>query len=164
MTDRRNIIAIVACPDRPPAPAAGIMGVLAKLDNAARYRRNPRTAEYMHGLARSVMPSATIVEVETELPAAQIAAADHIVLLWPDAIGFGWTRIERAVFRAKRRDARVSALTGRRRSVDLAVPTLLGFRLRRMVERLWLGEIAATLLLLFTGPILVVWDLAKGRR
>ena len=86
------------------------------------------------------------------------------MLLWADATGYGWTPIERAVFSAKPRGATVSALTGRRRAVELTVGTLLKYRGRRLVERLWLAEIVMGLALLLAAPFLVAWDFARGRR
>lgn len=164
-TTREQTVAILASPDRAPVHASSLPGrLLAAFDRAARYRRNPRPPEYMRSLAAEVFPGAEILEVHGTVPAARIAAASHIVLLWPDAIGFGWSPIERGVFRARRRAARVSALTGRRRSVPLTRRTLLAFRLRRVAERLWLGEIATAAAMLVTAPVLVGWDLAKGRR
>ena len=166
MSEHSNTVAILAFPDRPraAAPLSAAGRVFAKLDKAARYRRNTRSRDYMRSLAVAELPGATILEVDGELPTARIAAAAHVVLLWADAIGYGWTPIERAVFRSKRRGARVLALSGRRRLLELTSGTLLAFRIRRGAERLWLGEIAAAAALLLTAPALVAWDLARGRR
>ena len=163
-----HVVAILAFPDRPaPSPPASAIGrILAKLDKVARYKRNPRSADQMRLLAASTVPAAEIIVVDDAdaVPAARIAAADRVVLLWPDAIGYGWAPIERAVFRSAKREAIVTALTGRRRSVALTRRTLFAFRIRRLVERLWLGDIAAAAAMLLSAPALVMWDLAKGRR
>jgi hypothetical protein len=160
------MIAVLASPDPPLGvrPGSALHRVFAKIDTITRYKRNPRTAEYMRELARTAFPEAEIVEVDGAVPQARIAGAGAIVLLWPDATGYGWAPIERAVFGAKARGASVYALTGRRRNIELTPGTLLAFRVRRVVERLWLGEAVMAGALLLTAPFLVVWDLARGRR
>lgn len=166
MTRATDTIAILAFPDRPPVPSPGsaLGRLLVKLDKVARHRRNPRSPEYMRRLAASGLPDAEIVDVDGAIPRGRIAAARHIVLLWPDAIGYGWAPIERAVLRSKDPGATISALSGRRRTIGLNPGTLLAFRLRRAVERLWLGEAVFAAALLIQAPFLVLWDFARGRR
>ena len=161
MTHPARTVAILADFDRPPSPSSSI---LAKLARIARYKRNPRAADYMRDLAASVVPGATVVAVAGPPASSQIAGADQIVLLWPDAIGHGWTPVERAVFRHKAPGAAVYALTGRRRRFELTGATLLGLRLRRIAERLCLGEALMALGLLISAPFLVMWDFARGHR
>lgn len=151
-------VAVLAFPDQPATS-----GLLAKFDKVARYRRNPRTPEYMRDLAGAMVPHATVIEAGSGLAGA-LRNARHIVLLWPDAIGFGWAPLEREIFRSKPTGATVSALTGRRRRFQLTGPTLFGLRLRRLVERLWLGEAVMAVALLVSAPFLVVWDFARGHR
>ena len=151
-------IAVLAFPDQPATS-----GLLLKFDKVARYRRNPRTPEYMRHLAAAAVPHATVIEVGSGLADA-LRNARHIVLLWPDAIGFGWTPLERQIFRSKPAGATVSALSGRRRRFQLTGKTLFGLRVRRLVERLWLGEAVMAAALLVSAPFLVVWDFARGHR
>ena len=160
-----DTVAIMAFPDeRASAHATPAEGLMSKLDRIARYKRNARSREYMRQVAANLLPQARIVEVEGAMPAATVAPAAHIVLLWPDAIGHGWTPLERQVFRFKREDASVYALTGRRRVFRLTRGTLWGLRLRRLAERLWLGEAVMALGLLLSAPFLVMWDFARGHR
>ena len=160
-----DTVAIMAFPDeRARAQPVRGEGLLAKLDRIARYKRNARSPEYMRQVAMSMLPHARVVEVDGTMPAATVAPASHIVLLWPDAIGHGWMPLERQVFRFKRDDASVYALSGRRRAFRLTRATLWGLRLRRLAERLWLGEAVMALGLLVTAPFLVMWDFARGHR
>ena len=160
-----DMVAIMAFPDEgaPSQPVPG-EGLLSKFDRIARYKRNARSREYMRQVAMSMLPHARVVEVGAAMSAATVAPASHIVLLWPDAIGHGWAPLERQVFRFKRDDASVYALTGRRRAFRLTRATLWGLRLRRLAERLWLGEAAMALGLLLSAPFLVMWDFARGHR
>ena len=160
-----DTVAVMAFPDGAMAsrePSAE--GLVAKLDRIARYKRNPRSPEYMRHVAAGMLPHATVIESHAATVGAAVAHAPQIVLLWPDAIGFGWTPIEREIFRHKRRDAQVYALTGRRRVFKLSAATLFGLRLRRLAERLWLGEAVMAVGLLVSAPFLVMWDLARGHR
>lgn len=118
----------------------------------------------MRAIAAASFPEADVIQLDDATLARRIAAARHVVLLWPDAIGYGWAPIERAVFRGKPPGAPVTVVTGRRRRLDLTTRTLLAFRLRRLAERFWLGEAAFAAVLLLSSPFLVVWDLARGRR
>ena len=155
-------LALLAFPDR--APSTAPTGVLARLRAAARYRRNPRSADYMRQLLASEYPDAELAEITAAVPVERIAAARRIVLLWADAIGFGWAPIERSVFKTRARGASVIALTGRRRRIELTPGALVAFRARRLAEHLWLGEIAIVAAMLCSAPLLVAWDAARGRR
>ena len=160
-----DTVAIMAFPDEGansrPVPGEGLVS---KLDRIARYKRNARSREYMRHVAASLLPHAEVVEVDGSVTPATFAAAAHIVLLWPDAIGYGWTALERQVLRFKRDDAPVYALTGRRRVFRLTRGTWWGLRLRRLAERLWLGEAVMAAGLLVSAPFLVMWDFARGHR
>ena len=98
------------------------------------------------------------------LASAGLPAANEIVLLWPDAIGHGWWPIERRVFAARGPATHVSVLNGRGRRFSATRTSLWAFRLRRAVERLWLGEVALTAALFLAAPLLVAWDAIRGHR
>ena len=162
-----SLVAVRYVPDR-HAGAADC--ALAKLRRLERHKRNPRPAEYMRELARVTLGSrCEIIEVppggdpSAMLTADRLAAAEEVVLLWPDAIGHGWWPVERAVFAARPRGARVTVLSGRRRRFTATAASLLPFRIRRAVERLWLGEIALAAGLLLAAPFLVAWDAMRER-
>jgi hypothetical protein len=160
------MVALIAFPDLPAVAThtSVARALMAKIEKVTRYKRNPRTAEYMRALATTALPQAEIIEVDGPVPVARIAAARTIVLLWADATGYGWTPLERAVFAAKERGTAVYALTGRGRHIELTPRTLFSFRARRVVERLWLGEAVMGAALLLIAPFLVLWDLGRGRR
>jgi hypothetical protein len=160
------MVALLAPPDRAlQVPSdSPLRGGLAKIAKIMRYRRNPRTPEYMRNLVESTWPGVEVVEVDGGVPGGRLAKSDAIVLLWADAIGYGWAPVERAVFRARPRGGRVYALNGRKRTIELTPGTLLAYRLRRVVERLWIGEAVMAGALLLTAPVLVMWDFARGRR
>jgi hypothetical protein len=159
-----NTIAILAYPDGSRrAPSGPPNGFLDKLSRISRYKRNPRPPEYMRAAAAAHAPGAEVIEIEGAVPRDRLARASEVVLLWPDAIGYGWTPIERQVFAAAP-GARVRAVTGRQRVIPLSGGSLMSMRLRRVAERLCLGEIAMGVALLATAPFLVAWDLVRGRR
>ena len=161
-----DTVAILAFPDEatPSRSTASGEGVLQKLERIARYRRNPRSPAYMQQVVASMLPHARLIHVNSDGTSRDIGDARHIVLLWPDAIGYGWWGIERAIFRQKAPGASVYALTGRRRVFRLTLGTLFGLRLRRLVERLWIGEALMAVGLLVSAPFLVLWDFARGHQ
>jgi hypothetical protein len=161
-----DTVAILAFPDEAtpqPSTAPGD-GVLQKLARIGRYRRNPRSPAYMRQVVASMLPHARVIEVNSDGTLGPLGDARHIVLLWPDAIGYGWWGIERAISRQKAPGASVYALTGRRRAFRLTPGALFGLRLRRLIERLWIGEALMAVALLVSAPFLVVWDFARGHR
>lgn len=158
-----DTVAIMGFPDATtPQPSAE--STLEKLSRVARYRRNPRSADYMRHMVASMLPNARLIELNQDGTPERIGDARHVVLLWPDAIGYGWRPIERAIFRQKAPGVTVYALTGRRRVFTLTPGTLFGLRLRRLVERLWIGEALLAAGLLISAPFLVLWDFARGHR
>jgi hypothetical protein len=134
------------------------------LHRAVDYRRNPRDREYMMALARREGRGAwTIVEDGPALTDAALRDAESIVLLWPDGNGYGWTAIERRVWRTRRPDAVVSVLNGRQRSFELTPSLWRRFRLRRALERSWVGEVAFLSAGVLVGLPLLMWDTIRGR-
>jgi hypothetical protein len=168
-------IALLAFPDRRPLPRARTFLERArnKLELAGRYKRNARNEHYMRELAAQVLgrdvelldgEAGLLLKSPAPTIAGRLAAATSVVLLWPDATGYGWRPIERRVFALKRRGARVFVLSGRRRYFELTPVTLTAFRARRVLERLWLGEMMLTAALFLAAPVLIAWDFAQGRR
>jgi hypothetical protein len=148
-----------------PAGTGPLARVLRKFSRAAREKQNPRSADYLRSLAVSHLDrSCRLAEAPAALDPPLLRSADEIVLLWPDGNGHGWSPIERAVFRHKAPLARVSVLNGRRRRFELTPRVLAGYRLRRTLERLWVGEFAFTVAFLVLSPLLVGWDMTRGRR
>jgi hypothetical protein len=148
-----------------PASRNPLGRVLGRFSRACQARRNPRDPDYLRGLAaRYLEPSCRLVEAPEALDSQWLRSADEIVLLWPDGNGYGWWPIERAVLRHKAPRARVSVLNGRSRRFELTPRLLAGYRLRRFLERFWVGEFAFTVAFLALSPFLVGWDLIKGRR
>lgn len=85
----------------------------------------------------------TVVDDGPALTDQLIHAAERIVLLWPDGDGLGWSPIERRVWRAKRPDAAVSVLNGRRRAFALTKMLWLRFQARRLFREWRFGHVTA---------------------
>ena len=148
-----------------PAGTNLLARVRGKFSRASRAKRCPRDADYLRGLAaRHLDSSCRLVEVPEALDPQLLRSADEIVLLWPDGNGYGWSPVEWAVFRHKAPLAHVSVLNGRGRHFELTPRVLASYRLRRTLERFWVGELAFTVTFLAFSPLLVGWDLIKGRR
>ena len=135
------------------------------LDSASR--RNPRNQEYMRKLAAEQPAADSSSWLTVHDPGAldrqRLASARRIVLLWRDANGTGWTRIERAIFERKAPDARVMVLNGRRRQFELTPADWRGHKFRRAVEKSLIPEAALAATLVAVGTALVGWDVIRGK-
>ena len=138
---------------------------------AELYRRavwakaNPRDEAYMRALFAERYPGGVFLNAgggEDWRPEA--AAADTLVLLYPDSTGIGFSELEREASRVSKTWATLRALNGRRRDFVLSRATLRELRRRRLIERTMLGEAAAVLLFAAATPFFVASDLLRGRR
>jgi hypothetical protein len=148
---------------------SGIMISFRKLLAYLRYRRNPRSQEYMERLAKQTFPDFQkdqLVSVATgaQLPVLNWTALDQIVLLWPDANGTGWARTEREIFHRAQPAASIIVLNGRRRCFVLTRSDWRRFKRRRFLEKAFVVEVAVLAAFLITSPWLALWDFSQGRR
>ena len=116
--------------------------VISKLDGALKYRRNPRTREYMEALARQVISNfglkdMLVIDEDQPLPELEWDTIGKVVLLWPDANGTGWSRLERGVLLRLRPSAEVVVLNGRRRCFALTKRHGLDFNGDGSWKRQW---------------------------
>lgn len=132
---------------------------------AVWYKANPRSEERMRELFHEYVPEGEFVAVDRD-PAwlQKVAETDSIVLLYPDCTGLFQGRLEREVLRGKPVRASVRVLNGRSRLFLLTPAVRRSLRLRRFLERTMLLEMAANVVFLLVTPILLILDLARGRR
>ena len=138
---------------------------------AGLYRRavwlkaNPRSEAYMRKLFAERYPHGRFVNADEQRDwGAQVAAADAVVLLYPDAIGIGFSAIETIVKKQKKDWATVRVLNGRRRDFIWRPRVVRQLRLRRFLERSMLGEALAIIIFAAVTPFFLVSDLVRGRR
>ena len=145
--------------------ASGIGHVLSKLYRRALCSKaNPRSIEYMKNAFIKRYPNGVFVNTEAAPTwERDIATAHSIILLYPDSIGLGFSRIESEVFRSKKRLAAVRALNGRDREFILNNSAIIRLRSHRFLERWMIGEIFALLIFLIITPVLLVADWLRGR-
>jgi hypothetical protein len=122
------------------------------------FKANPRDEHYLRELFAERHPGGRIGGLD------EVTQAEGVVLLYPDAIGIGWSSVEREVRRRMRPGAELRVLNGRRR--DFALDRAMRRRLavRRAFETAVLGEALFTALFLLATPPLLAWDLLRGRR
>lgn len=131
---------------------------------AVWYKANPRDEDYMRALFNEHYPEGDFFNIDQENDwRAAVGQADKVVLLYPDAIGLGFSRWERETKGLLKPWAGMRVLNGRRRTFRLGASALLGLRLRRLVERAMLGEVLAIFVFLLATPILTVKDWWEGR-
>lgn len=85
------------------------------------------------------------------------------VLLWPDATGIGWSRVESEVRRHCDTQADVWVLNGRRRVFSFAGPEARALRFRRMIESSMLLNFVGTALFFAVVTPLAAYDFLKQR-
>jgi len=105
-------------------------------------------------------PGGRLVEVQGRHDSAtDPGSAELVVLLYPDAIGLGFGRLERRL-----RAAPLRALTGRGRDYELTAGVRRRLLIRRALERTMLVELAIAPLVLIVAVVALVVDLVGGRR
>jgi hypothetical protein len=118
----------------------------------------------MHAVLAEHCPDAELVSTSEDSSwSDRVAQADKVVLLYPDAIGLGFSAVERVVYKRKKVWAGVSVLNGRRRSFRLNAISRLSLRIRRSLEWTMLFELLFLPVFLVATPLMWVIDLARGR-
>lgn len=149
----------------PISPGKPIWNPIAKYRHAVQSKANPREENYLRARFTEHYPDGEYINIEQNLNWREaLRKADTVVLLYPDAIGLGFSRLEREVRRWKKNWAAIHVLNGRRRNFLLNASTLWALRLRRIIERGMLGEMIALLLFGCFTPFLLLGDLLRGRK
>ena len=133
-------------------------GRLRRYRAMVEYKANPRDETYMRALFAERYPDGRLGGAE------DVAGADRIVLLYPDAIGIGWGPVERALLRRASQRTEVRVLNGRRRDFVLDRRSRQRLELRRWLEAALVGEALASAAFVLITPVLVAWDVLRGRR
>lgn len=118
------------------------------------WKSNPRDAEYMRALFAERYPDGLLHVGDLDPP-----PAGTTVLLYPDAIGLGFTPLERRL-----RGRKLHVLNGRRRDFALDARTLRRLRVRRLIERMMLGEAVMVPLVVALALPLAIFDALRGRK
>jgi hypothetical protein len=117
----------------------------------------------MRDLFLAHVPGGRVVDAGPEMTEA-LTSADRVLLLYPDAVGLGWRPIEQVVRGAAPASTPIEVLNGRGRSFMLDSRTRPALRLRRVLERTMVVELAAAPLIVGLAPALWVIDAIRGRR
>lgn len=131
------------------------------------FKSNPRSLGYMHSLFAERYPNGKfydVREVDPVILKSLIAAADEIVLLYPDAIGLGFSDIEKQVRHEASSMVCIRILNGRRRDFLLSKRVQANLRKRRFLELTMLPEIIVGLIILALTPFVLILDVLKGKR
>lgn len=150
-----NVVGVLAYPLGPDFGAAAfrrysLLGIYLR---GIRNRANPRSPAYMEELFAERYPDGRLVNT----PPAEVV--DELVLLYPDAIGLGFSRLERSIPAS----TKVTVLNGRRRSFPLDAKTRRALRFRRALERTYAVEMGLLAVGAILTPLLLLADLARKR-
>lgn len=129
------------------------------------YKANPRDETYMKRLFTEQFQEGVFINIDKDsLWRDKLSDVDTVALLYSDAIGQGFYCLEKEVQRQKQKSTAMRALNGRRRDFLLNRSTLLGLRIRRVIERFMIGEMAALILFILVTPVFLLEDLLRRRR
>lgn len=120
-----------------------------KLHNVVCIRANPRSKEYMINLLQEQFPEAELIDLRHPRSSGQV------VLLYPDAIGLGWGKIEK---RVRNQTQELTVLNGRKRVFPLTVSVHRKLLLHRFLEITFLPEILLTPFILLYGTFIAIKD------
>lgn len=126
-----------------------------KLYEVVCHRSNPRSAKYMETILRKSFSNAKLISPR-EIP----HGADRYILLYPDAIGLGWSHVEKRVLGS---NVPVTVINGRGRSFELTSFRRQKLQFRRLLESTFLPEIILTPFIVIVGAALSIWDSLLGR-
>jgi hypothetical protein len=145
---------------------------------------NPRTLAYQSSLVEELLRASTATHVTLVLDrafeadparsmfdsmgdvqlrdAAELVrkddVADAIVVVYPDALGLGWSAFERDLLRLP-----THLLNGRRRIQLLDVPTHRRLRWHRLMATTRISELAMIIVVIPVAALLATWDALRGK-
>jgi hypothetical protein len=129
------------------------------------HKANPRSADYMASRFAERYPEGKLVRIDAARHVVpHLGAQDAVVILYPDAIGLGFGRLERGVGRAITGTTTMRVLNGRRREFELTPTARRRLRVRRAMERTMFLEVAVTPLVVLAGVGAMAFDLVRDRR
>ena len=125
-----------------------------KLHQVVCQRSNSRSEEYMNKLVQERFPEVELIN------SSDPHDNSELILLYPDAIGLGWSRLEKKMLREFKK---VTVLNGRHRYFDLNHKEIFKLRLRRFLECTFLPEMVFAPFILILGITLAIKDKIIGR-
>jgi hypothetical protein len=124
----------------------------------------PRDESYMRHLFEQRYPDGSFLNAGVDGNwQTKIRDAEKIVLLFPDAIGFGFSRLEHEVRRLKSAAAEVRFLNGRTRTLQISASVRSQLRLRRLLVRFLVFEMLAIVPFFFATLLFAGSDRVRGR-
>lgn len=131
---------------------------------AVWYKANPRSADYMRALLAERYPHAEFLNIGSDvIPPDALGDVSKVVLLYPDAIGLGFTPVEDDVARHVSH-ATVEVLNGRRRQFAFDGASRRALRFRRFLEWTMLVECFTGIVILLATPFLILVDFVRGKK
>jgi hypothetical protein len=131
------------------------------------YRANllPRNEAYMRKLFESHYADGKFLNLHEDPDwRERIRQADRVVLLYPDPIGFGFSRVEREVRKRNPRSAELRFLNGRSRTLPLSGKVRAQLALRRLLIRFFVFEALAVIPFFAATLYFAASDAVRGRK
>jgi hypothetical protein len=124
----------------------------------------PRDESYMRQLFAKHYPQGKFVNADKEETWRQLLKdADAVVLLYPDAIGFGFSKLERETRKLKSPLAALRFLNGRTRTMLLSRTVRRQLALRRLIIRFFVFELLTVIPFFAATLWFACVDVVRGR-
>ncbi len=135
-------------------------------NKGVHFKSNPRSLEYMEDLATKKFEDIEIKNIlnEDELNNIDLDKYSEIVLLYPDAIGLGWSKIDNYISKNFNQMKKITILNGRRRVIVFNSNNLFGLRFKRFLEKALIVETIFTIYFVVSTPFLIIKDLLHGKK
>ena len=127
---------------------------------AIQMKSNPRSESYMTALFLEKYPKGVFCNIDKPSSVFKdVTPLDKVVLLYPDATGLGYGRIEK---KFKSKD--VWVLNGRKRQFQRTRKSWVKFKFLRFLEKTMIPEFIFMASFVVVTPLLLLVDLLRGKR
>jgi len=137
--------------------------ILRKYHTAIQWRSNPRPEDYMRLLFESQCEGSEFISLKTSSDTPDLKDYDQVILLYPDSIGLGFSKLEKHCLTNTSNGTDIMALNGRKRLFKLDTKTLYRLRFKRFIERSLLPELLFMAVFIIITPFLWAIDSLRGR-
>ncbi len=137
--------------------------IICRYLKAMHSKANPRNESYMRELALEHYHDAMFLNYSIENNCSKLKSASKIVLLYPDATGIGFNKIEKEVFSIVNNSSKVCVLNGRRRKFKLGKKERYMLLVRRILEKTMFFEFVFIIVFLIVTPFFLIFDWIRGR-
>ncbi|WP_420547782.1 hypothetical protein [Curvivirga sp.] len=165
MQKNRSVVGLYSAFGNWPIPPQEGRGLIARFKRASWSLPKRRGKEYMLELFQEQFPDGEFIDTdENEQWLEKVGNIDTVVLLFPDAIGHGFTEIYAKTSALIDERTNVLVLNGRRRLFHYNKKAQRALCIRRFLEKWMVGEFIFVIPFVLITPFFLIVDFLKGRK